>query len=246
MKRCNFQEVWLISVWLCLGGLGLTADPNRPTIAKSDGKPLRPPLQVFVYNYASLSSGDLKLAIEVATDIYRNVGIRLEWLDCYSTVGEPNYNTECRQGKPTRLVLRILPRSQAEGLKQPASALGFAILNDSGDLAHYANVFYHRVEELSGRWTSSRPVVLGHVMAHEMGHLLLGARNHSRTGLMIANWDRAELEQVNRRAFTFSCQQAREIRARFLERCTAEVSRLSEVAEKSQVGDASDWDRERW
>jgi hypothetical protein len=29
---------------------------------------------------------------------------------------------------------------------------------------------------------------LGHVMAHEVGHLLLGAHSHSRTGLMSADW----------------------------------------------------------
>jgi hypothetical protein len=48
MKRYNFQEVWLISVWLCLGGVGLTADPSRPTTKESDHLSLRPPLQVFV------------------------------------------------------------------------------------------------------------------------------------------------------------------------------------------------------
>ena len=58
---------------------------------------------------------------------------------------------------------------------------------------------------------------------------------------MTADWNRAELERVNRRAFTFTSQQAKEIRARSLERhSSAEASRLSQVAEKRQVGDVSD------
>jgi hypothetical protein len=142
---------------------------------------------------------------------------------------------------PATLVVRILPRSKAEGLKQPAAALGFAMLSNSGELAHYSSVFYHRVDKLSGIWTSSRPVVLGHVIAHEVGHLLLGEGGHSRTGLMTADWNRAELERINQRAFTFTSQQAKEIRARSLERhSSTEASRLDQVAVKRQVGDASD------
>ena len=113
-------------------------------------------------------------------------------------------------------------------------------MDDSGGFGYYANVFYHRVEQLSGTRTCSRPVVLGHVIAHEMGHLLLGQGGHSRTGLMTANWDRSELEQVIQRTFIFNSQQAKEIRARFLERhSSAEASRLGQVAEMRQVGDAS-------
>jgi len=242
MKRHNSQEAWLISVWLCLGGLGLTADlDSLNKTSKSDRMPLQPRLQVFVYNYSQISNADLKVAQEVATGIYGNAGIGVEWLECYSTEGDLNYNPNCGRLSPTSLVVRILPRSKAEALKQPPSALGFAMLSNSGELAHYASVFYHRVEELSGIWTSSRPVVLGHVIAHEMGHLLLGQGGHSRAGLMTANWDRAELERVNQRAFTFTSQQAKEIRARSFERhSSAEASRLGQVAERRQVGAASD------
>jgi len=202
---------------------------------------LRPPLRVFLYNYAPLSSGDLKVAKEVASGIYENVGVRVDWLDCYLAEEELKHNPECGKLTPATLVVRILPRSKAEGLKQPPAALGFAMLGNSGEHAHYSSVFYHRVEELSGIWTSSRPVVLGHVIAHEMGHLLLGEGGHSRTGLMTADWNRAELEHVNQRAFTFTSQQAKEIRARSLKRhSSAEASRLGQVAEKRQVGDASD------
>jgi len=233
MKRRNSQEAWLISVWLCLGGLGLTADSNSLTTTKSDRLSLRPPLQVFVYNYAPISSGDLKVAKEVAASIYENTGVRVEWLECYFAEGELKHNPDCGRLSPTSLVVRILPRSKAEALKQPPSALGFAMLSNSGELAHYASVFYHRVEELSGIWTSSRPVVLGHVIAHEMGHLLLGQGGHSRTGLMTANWDRGELERVNQRTLSFTSQQAKEIRARSLERhSSAEASRLGQVAEE--------------
>ncbi len=241
MKRHAAQGLWLSLIWFCLIRVGVTAESD-PLNQRSqrDSAGTTPVLQVLIYNYAPVSNGDLKVAKEVATSIYEDVGIRTEWLDCYSAEGELNYNPDCGRLTPTTLVVRILPRSKAEGLKQPPSALGFAVLNDSGQLAHYASAFYHRVEELGGKWTCSRPVVLGHIMAHEIGHLLLGLRSHSRAGLMSASWDRAELERINQRALTFTFLQVKEIQARFLERHTsAEASRLGQVAEKRQVGDAS-------
>ena len=72
MKRRHSQEAWLILVWLCLGGLGLTADSNRPTTTKSDAGRQLPRLQVFLYAYAPISSDHLKVAKEVATGIYTN------------------------------------------------------------------------------------------------------------------------------------------------------------------------------
>ena len=242
MKRRSSQEAWLISVWLCLGGLGLTADSNSLTLAKSERASRRPPLQIFLYNYSPLSSGDLTVAKQVAANIYQNVGVQPEWLDCCLAEGEVKYNPRCGRLTPATLVVRILPRSKAEGLKQPPSALGFAQLDHSGGFGYFANIFYHRVEELSGMWTSSRPVLLGHVIAHEIGHLILGHGGHSRAGLMTADWNRAELERVNQRTFSFTSQQAKEIQTRFFERHrSAEGSTLNQGAEKHQASDAHEF-----
>jgi hypothetical protein len=241
MKRRHSQAAWSISVWLCLGGLGLSADSNSLETTETDRVSPRSSLQVFVYAYAPVSSAHLKLAKEVATGIYTNLGVPVEWVECYLAEEGLNSNPECSRLTPTTLVVRILPRSQAERFKQPHFVFGFAQTVHSGGFGYYASVFYHRVEELSGSFTSSTPVVLGHVIAHEMGHLLLGHGSHSRTGLMTANWDRKELERVNQRTFIFNSQQAKEIRARFLERySSAEASRRGQVAEKLPIGGAAD------
>jgi len=214
MKRCTFQKVWLIAVWMYLGGLGMAADSNHPTPTKSN----RGGLNVFLYAYAPMSVDYLNVAKEVATAIYANVGIQVEWRECYLAERGVESNPECSRLTPTTLVVRILPQWQAERFKQHPAVFGFAQSDPSGGFGYYASIFYHRVEELSGSWTSSTPVVLGHVMAHEMGHLMLGHGGHSRTGLMTANWDRKELDRVNQRTFLFDSQQAKEIRARFLKR----------------------------
>ena len=55
--------------------------------------------------------------------------------------------------------------------------------------------------------------MLAHVMAHEVGHLLL-PHGHSATGLMRANWDAADLRRAVYRQLNFTAEQAELIRAR--------------------------------
>ena len=47
-------------------------------------------------------------------------------------------------------------------------------------------------------------LTLGVVAAHEIGHLLLGANNHSRRGIMRPHWNRKDLEDAyfGRQGFT--------------------------------------------
>ena len=52
---------------------------------------------------------------------------------------------------------------------------------------------------------------LGHVMAHEMGHVLLGVNSHSAEGLMRAAW-----EPWDDRVQTFTPSQVLQIRHRFI------------------------------
>ena len=80
--------------------------------------------------------------------------------------------------------------------------------------------FYERVEH-HGRATSTDPaVVLGHVIVHEIGRVLLGHRKHSLAGIMRHNWDRLETERMRLGLLTFTNDEAAAIR-RSLERVRA-------------------------
>jgi hypothetical protein len=52
------------------------------------------------------------------------------------------------------------------------------------------------------------PRVLGHVMAHELGHLLLGSNAHAEIGIMRPRWFGQQLRAVERGALFFSPEQA--------------------------------------
>ena len=51
----------------------------------------------------------------------------------------------------------------------------------------HIRVFLDRVKEAVG--PGAMPFLLGHVLAHELGHLLQGIDRHSETGVMKAQWD---------------------------------------------------------
>ena len=55
--------------------------------------------------------------------------------------------------------------------------------------------------------------LLGHVLAHELAHVLEGSAHHSEAGVMKARWDNGDLEQMTRRPLSFSAEDAAAIRS---------------------------------
>jgi len=57
------------------------------------------------------------------------------------------------------------------------------------------------------------PIILGCVIAHEVGHLLLGLNSHSGSGVMQPRWERRQIRQVMTGTLLFSPEQAKLIQA---------------------------------
>ncbi len=64
------------------------------------------------------------------------------------------------------------------------------------------------------RWTkpSLAAVVLGHVLAHEIGHVLLGHNGHAREGLMKATWSATEQTAMRHRSLSFTAEEGGHLR----------------------------------
>jgi hypothetical protein len=56
--------------------------------------------------------------------------------------------------------------------------------------------------------------VLAHVMAHEVGHLLLGTNAHSPTGIMRPSWQARELRSIIMGTLLFTSEQAGSMQAK--------------------------------
>ena len=109
---------------------------------------------------------------------------------------------------------RLAPRSTTFGLALPAKEEGF------GKITY---LFCDRIEKECGR-KGSLPeyVMIGHVMAHEMGHLFLGRGSHSGKGIMRFPSHKADLERASRGGLLFTSREAKRIRAEILKRIRVE------------------------
>lgn len=73
-------------------------------------------------------------------------------------------------------------------------------------------VFFDRVEDYAQRNPFFLPRILGHVLAHEIGHVLLGTNSHSWTGLMKAHWDNADYRVICSKQLSFATEDAEAMR----------------------------------
>jgi hypothetical protein len=179
------------------------------------------PLTVIVHNYADVGVPMLERAQREAARILGTAGAEVKWVNCRN-----NVETSPLCGKrpdSTELVLDLLPagtsrRGTSEG------ALGYAIPPKSSTFGSYAGVLFDRVERLSVR-SVSKSVVLGHAMAHELGHLLLEPGWHAPSGIMMSEWHRKELHKAAQGNLVF----------RTADRRTIEENIRRRVEQKSRI-----------
>lgn len=170
-------------------------------------------IAVRVYNYAEVSPATLRKSEKEASRIFREAGIETVWLDCPTSVAKA---ADCPACEPPLgalgVDLRILSKSMALRVRTGREQLGFALESQRPGSASAAWVFYHRVEQLAESKDVDQGQVLGHAIAHEIGHLLLGPDSHSNRGIMRANWDRKYLQDAAQGHLWFTPDQAKLIR----------------------------------
>ena len=83
---------------------------------------------------------------------------------------------------------------------------GYAVLP-----AHLAAVYYDYLPRLPGGESNKNDtaLVLGCVIAHELGHLLLGAHGHSIRGIMQAHWGMEQTQLALMSQLSFLPEEAR-------------------------------------
>jgi hypothetical protein len=159
-----------------------------------------PRFTVVVYNDAGVPAPILQQAKGVTERIYQDAGIRLAWKDhCAPKSGL------------TQFFVRIVSRS----LNLPGEDFGIAFVGPDGRGVQ-ADVFYSGIERLAENNSANPAEIMGHVMAHELGHLLLGMNSHSNIGIMQAHWSGHQFHEMSRGALRFDKRQSQTISARLL------------------------------
>jgi hypothetical protein len=202
MKKRLRRYVILISI--------LTVNGFDVPLACAETRAPEGKLTVRVYNYA-LVPGALRAQAEQETaGIFQRAGNTLAWIDCPVSPEEIDKFPACTQDARYPVgTLKILPKIMAGRFGLPPSHRGVTFKD------HASYVFYHRVQELSHQSGLSEPVVLGHIIAHELGHLLLGKGAHLEYGIMKEDLRVNDFREAEKgRPLTFSPKQALRMRMR--------------------------------
>jgi len=163
-----------------------------------------PRFTVLVYNYAGISRGTLAEAELAANRIFEHAGIGTDWLDCPLYPYQAADHPACLVTPgPARLILRITAASMTQRMQPDQESFGFALQPEDGSFGTVANVFSDRARELVIRRRIAFGMMLGHLMAHEVGHLLLSIGAHSSVGIMHVPWHNNELEMLQRGFMVF-------------------------------------------
>ncbi len=206
MTRLGHGLFTLILVWTSNAGLLRSTAFAEPNDA---GRTLI--LQVL--NTAGVQDQVLIHAREHAERIYRHMGIQIVW--------RMDGDEGMSEGNAIELTIVLLPPHLAGPFEQASACTGFAVGND-GRGARRAYVFSRRVNDQADQvlrkthvpnLKTARGLVLGHVIAHEAGHLMLPHGSHNTKGIMKARTDLKSWEKAFQESLLFTSEEAELIRA---------------------------------
>ena len=193
-----------------------------------DKSSARVPLTVLIYDGFGVSRDDISAARAEADAILRHAGIAPVWFHCGPPEREQqNSGDRCKAGVAfDGIIVRLRRSSRLD--EANLSTLGEAQIDTRARRGSIATVFADRVAITSDRAGANARGVLGRVIAHEIGHLLIGTTHHSRTGLMRARWTDVELRRSIGVEWRFSRSEARRMRAGIARRSERAVDRRVE------------------
>ena len=194
-----------------------------PHSSASTGNVGQRQIRIRIHNYAQVDSRDLVNAERITDDILHDAGVEAVWMEC-SAGDIPAKDSACNiPPGPTDLRLNLLPQSMSDRFELGADKFGVALENAEG----VAWIFCDLVKDAAAKNQLTRSVLLGTVMSHELGHLLLSTNSHAPFGLMKAKWSSKELLAVEHNAMYFSSSESKRIQQ-------AVIARQQSAVDKTQ------------
>jgi hypothetical protein len=150
---------------------------------------------LVIYNHAKVEEETLTQAKNKTTNIFDRAGAQLVWHDGFAYAAERRKLQIPPPEDPATLVVKLQPDSEAAryGVRSACGGIGL----ESGVI-----IF---VRKFDATW-------LGHVIAHELGHILLGANAHSLAGIMRGTLLPDDWEKAAQGTLSFTPSQSRQIR----------------------------------
>ena len=165
------KHSWQVAMVALTAGLGLT-----PSSAHSDDP--NPIIAIEVDDRTGSFTARLPRAKSIASDIYRQAGVALQWSAGDETVVD-------------RTLTVVITDSTSMSGRFAPGAMGVAPSPGDGTRGTLAYVFRDRVMAFADAHRLAHAYVLAAALAHEIGHLLLPPNAHAPDGIMRGSWDPA-------------------------------------------------------
>jgi hypothetical protein len=176
-------------------------------------------LTVRIYVAADLSPADVTAAMKSAEPILRDTGLDVTFRRCARAGGEAGGVVD-RCDDPLEaheLVVRVIDAPKDSSHLDPL-ALGLTYVVPETNGGWLATVFADRVLSTAERVGMDRGTLAGLVLAHEVGHLLLGEAYHGNAGVMRADWPDHLLAGSANGTWRFSTTEAAAMQQRLITR----------------------------
>lgn len=164
-------------------------------------------LSIHLYNEAQVNDRTLRWAVAQANRRFRMARIQI---NSPQVSAEPTQSPEMDNGgagpqtnERPYIVMRVIQHASATA---PLEALGVA-----RPFAHAGTqivTFVDRVEALARPMNTETYIILGHIMAHEIGHVLLHSSEHAKSGLMQSQLGWASWRLASRGLLLFRREEA--------------------------------------
>jgi hypothetical protein len=155
-------------------------------------------MTVAVCNISELPGSVIESAEAEVAYVFRSMDVEVQWTNCGAEVDAAD-----PRKRPDFIVRVRIGGHLAKLGPTSLEAMGRAFMNVDGS-GNMADVYFGAIRELTLLYpVAGSGQVMGYTMAHELGHLLIGA-GHRPTGLMRAALSKKELDALNRRHLKFN------------------------------------------
>jgi hypothetical protein len=185
--RCSALREGRVAMGVLFAAMVLAVGPMERSTSEVDCR-----LVVRVYDAVGLPAQELEQARITVAAIFQEVGAEVTWRACPRSANIPSADAcDDRRGK-NDVILRLISTRPIAASSVSDKILGYSRLPAIRSSDSFVTVFVNRVRDLAERGSVGPGTLLGRVVAHELGHVFLGA-GHSPAGLMRPRWKLEEL-----------------------------------------------------
>jgi hypothetical protein len=176
----------------------------------------RPAVTVQIRDDAHVKPKSLRKATDIAGRMYKRAGVGIEWLTVISEDAASVHDAARTEATPhpvAQLKIEIVTSAMAKRRGYADDVVGFVSVPPEGGMGRVGYVIYERIKDVAFGSPASTGDILGIIIAHDIGRLILGAGSGTFSGIMTRLWNREDLQRVNPLALSFTRTEIERLRA---------------------------------